>query len=154
MVDRTGWAVTAQDDPEKMTELLLEAGNEDSVLGRFYNGTPLFVLERRSVWTKVRIGSAESFGTMIGWMRTEKLAFGDDMLQVERVLILNRSEQVLVHTVEPFSGSESGIITDTQFSESLVIGEAEDGQRYAIVYSLKDGNVGLVPMTSLNEGNG
>ena len=106
------------------------------------------------MWTKVRIGSAESFGTMIGWMRTEKLAFGDDMLQVDREMIQNRSEQVLVHTVELFSGSESGVITATQFSESLVIGEAEDDQRYAIVYFLKDGSVGLVPMTSLDNGNG
>lgn len=154
MVDRTGWAVTAQDNTGEMTELLQEAGHEDSLLGNFYNGTPLFVLERGSEWTKVRIGSAESCGTMIGWMRTGNLAFGDDMLQVNREMIHNRSEQVLVHTVEPFSGSESGVITAKQFSESLVIGEAEDDQRYAIVYSLKDGSVGLVPMTSLDNGNG
>ena len=154
MVDRTDWAVTAQVDPGEMTELLQEAGNEDSALGRYYNGTPLFVLERGSVWTKVRIGSDENYGNMIGWMRTEDLAFGDEMLQVDREMIRSRSEQVLIHTVEPFSGSESGIITAAQFSESIVIGETESGQRYAIVYNLKDGNVGLVPMTSLGNGNG
>jgi len=57
--------VTAQGDPGKTTELLQEAGNEDSSLGKFYNGTPLFVLERGPVWTKFRIGSAESF--ICGW---------------------------------------------------------------------------------------
>ncbi len=154
MVDRTNWAVTAQNDPEGTTKLLPEAGSEDSPLGSFYNGTPLFVLEQGSEWTKVRIGSDGSTGTVTGWMRTEDLAFGDDMLQVNREVIQTLSEKVLKHSVEPFSGSEAGIITADQFSECLVIGEVENDQRYAIVYSLKDGNVGLIPMTGLDNGNG
>ena len=91
---------------------------------------------------------------MTGWMRTEGLAFGDDMLQVSRESIQIHSEKVLIHPVVPFIGSESGIMTATQFSECLVIGEAESDQKYAIVYSLKDGNVGFVPITSLGNGNG
>ena len=154
MVDRTDWAVTAQSDPGETTELLREAGREDSLLGSFYNGTPLFVLAHGSEWTKVRIGSEGCTGTMTGWMRTEDLAFGDEMLQVNREVIQTLSEKVLIHFVEPFIGSETGIITATQFSASLVIGEAESDQRYAIMYSLKDGNVGLVPVESLGNGNG
>ena len=154
MVDRTDWAVTAQNDPGENTKLLPEPGREDSPLGSFYNGTPLFVLEHGSAWTKVRIGSKECTGAMTGWMRTEDLAFGDEMLQVNREVIQTMSEKVLNHTAEPFTGSETGIITAAQFSECLVIGEAESDQRYAIVYSLKDGNVGLIPMTSLGNGNG
>ena len=87
-------------------------------------------------------------------MRTEDLAFGDEMLQVNREAIQIHSDKVLIHSVEPFIGSETGIITAAQFSEYLVIGEVESEQKYAIVYSLKDGNVGLVPMTSLGNGNG
>jgi len=154
MVDRTGWAVTAQTDPDATTKLLVEAGREDSLLGNFYNGTPLFVLEQGSAWTKVRIGTDENTGAMTGWMRTEDLAFGDNMLQVNRDAIQIHSEQVLIHPVVPFIGSESGIMTAAQFSECLVIGEAESDQKYAIVYSLKDGNVGFVPITSLGNGNG
>ena len=154
MVDRTGWAVTAQTDPDATTKLLVEAGREDSLLGSFYNGTPLFVLEQGSAWTKVRIGTDENTGAMTGWMRTEDLAFGDNMLQVNRDAIQIHSEKVLIHPVVPFIGSESGIMTATQFSECLVIGEAESDQKYAIVYSLKDGNVGFVPITSLGNGNG
>ena len=56
--------------------------------------------------------------------------------------------------VEPFIGSETGIITAAQFSECLVIGEVESEQKYAIVYSLKDGNVGFIPTTNLGDGNG
>ncbi len=154
MVDRTGWAVTAQADPGETTKLLPEAGREELPLGSFYNGTPLFVLEHGSEWTKVRIGSEECTGAMTGWMRTEDLAFGDDMLQVNREAIQALSEKVLIHSVEPFTGSETGILTAAQLSECLVIGEAERDQGYAIVYSLKDGNVGFVPMTGLGDGNG
>ena len=154
MVDRTDWAVTAQNDPEAATKLLLEPGREDSLLGNFYNGTPLFVLEGGSEWTKVRIGSANSNGTMIGWMQTDDLAFGDDMLQVNREAIQIHSEKVLNHPVVPFIGSDTGIMTADQFSSSLVIGEAESDQEYAIVYSLKDGDVGLIPLTDLGNGNG
>lgn len=154
MVDRTDWAVTAQADPDAATKLLVEAGREDSLLGNFYNGTPLFVLEQGSAWTKVRIGTDENTGVMTGWMRTEDLAFGDHMLQVSREAIQIHSDKVLVHSVVPFIGSESGIMTAAQFSECLVIGEAESDQKYAIVYSLKDGNVGFVPITNLGNGNG
>ena len=154
MVDRTDWAVTAQKDPEATTKLLMEAAREDSLLGNFYNGTPLFILEHGSEWTKVRIGSDGSTGAMTGWILTEDLAFGDDMLRVSREAIQIHSEKELIHSVEPFIGSETGIITAAQFSECLVIGEVESEQKYAIVYSLKDGNVGLVPMTSLSNGNG
>ena len=154
MVDRTGWAVTAQTDPDAATKLLVEAGREDSLLGNFYNGTPLFVLEQGSAWTKVRIGTDGKPGAMTGWMRTEDLAFGDHMLQVNRDAIQIHSEKVLIHPVVPFIGTESGIMTAAQFSECLVIGEAESDQKYAIVYSLKDGNVGFVPITSLGNGNG
>ena len=91
---------------------------------------------------------------MTGWIRTEALAFGDDMLRVSREAIQIHSEKVLIHSVEPLIGSETGIITAAQFSECLVIGEVESDQRYAIVYDLKDGNVGLVPTTGLGNGNG
>lgn len=154
MVDRTGWAVTAQDDPVETTKLLPEAGREELPLGNFYNGTPLFVLEHESEWTKVRIGSESCTGAITGWMRTEDLAFGDEMLQVNREAIQSLSEKVLIHSVEPFISSETGIITAAQFSECLIIGEVENDQKYAVVYSLKDGNVGLIPMTSLGNGNG
>ena len=91
---------------------------------------------------------------MIGWMRTDDLAFGDDMLQVNREAIQIHSEKVLNHPAVPFIGSDTGIMTADQFSSSLVIGEAESDQEYAIVYSLKDGDVGLIPLTDLGNGNG
>ena len=151
-VDRTNWATPAHSDPETTTELLSEAGNEDTVLGRFYDGTPLFILEQGEEWTKVKIGHGEDSGVMIGWMRTQDLAFGDDTLHVEREAIRIRSEQVLIPATETFIGSRAGQITEEQFSSCLIIGETDQG--LVIAYYLPDGDVGLIPMTSLGNGNG
>ena len=45
-VNMTGRAVPAQQDPKGTTALLAEAGKADTLLGRFYNGTPLYILEQ------------------------------------------------------------------------------------------------------------
>ena len=151
-VDRSNWATPAHSDPEATTELLSEAGNEDTVLGRFYDGTPLFILEQGEEWTKVKIGHGEDSGVMIGWMRTQDLAFGDDTLHVEREAIRIRSEQVLIPATETFIGSRAGQITEEQFSSCLIIGETDQGLE--IAYYLPDGDVGMIPMSSLGNGNG
>ena len=91
---------------------------------------------------------------MTGWMRTEDLSFGDNTLHVNREIIRIRSEQVLIHPVESFIGSRAGQLTEGQFSSCLIIGETETDQKYAIVYYLPDGDVGLIPVTSLGNGNG
>ena len=153
-VDRTNWATPAHNDPDKTTELLSEKENEDSLLGRFYDGTPLFVLEQGTEWTKVKIGHGEDIGVMTGWMRTEDLVFGDNTLHVEREKIQISSEQMLIHPVESFISSRAGQLTEGEFSSCLIIGEAETDQKYAIVYYLPDGDVGLIPVTSLGNGNG
>ena len=142
----------AHRDPEATTELLSEAGNEDTVLGSFYDGTPLFVLERGKAWTKVKIGHGEDIGVMTGWMRTQDLIFGEDTLHVEREAIRIRSEQVLIPAAETFIGSRAGQITDEQFNSCLVIGETDQG--LVIAYYLPDGVVGMIPMSSLGNGNG
>ena len=153
-VDRTDWATPLHSDPSSKTDLLKEAGDESSVIGSFYDGAPLFVLEKEEEWTKVRIGSGEEAGVMTGWMRTEELAFGDDTLHVSRETVRIQSEKILIHPVVPFAGSHAGVITNAQFSDCLVIGEAERDRNYAVVYDLRDGDVGLIPEDSLGNGNG
>ena len=153
-VDRTDWAAPAHSDPEATTKLLSEKGNEQSLLGRFYDGTPMLVLGQEEEWTKVKIGHGDDLGVMIGWARTGDLVFGDNTLHVNREAIRIRSEQILIRPTVPFIGSCAGQMTDRQFHSCLVIGKAETDQDYAIVYYLPDGDVGLIPMTSLGSGNG
>ena len=89
---------------------------------------------------------------MIGWMRTQDLVFGDDTLYVEREVIRIKSEQVLIPSVETFIASRAGQITEEQFSSCLIIGETDQGLE--IAYYLPDGDVGMIPMSSLGNGNG
>ncbi|MBR5961399.1 MAG: hypothetical protein IKZ98_10460 [Clostridia bacterium] len=154
LVDRTGWATPAQRDPGAETGLLEKAGDESTLLGRFYNGTPLFVLERGEEWTKVRIGRGGDAGVLTGWMRTDELAFGDDILGVNKESLHYAGEKILIPPVETFIGSRAGKITKDQFSDSLIIGEVETDQPYVIIYTLWSEDVGLVPASSLGEGNG
>ena len=154
LVDRTDWATPARDDPGATTDLLGEAGDESTLLGRFYNGTPLFVLERGGEWTKVRIGSGGDAGVFTGWMRTEELAFGDAILHVSTEDLRFGSEKVLVHPVETLISSRTGRITASQFSDTLIIGELETDQPYVIIYTLWNDDVGLIPVSSIGEGNG
>ena len=153
-VDRTNWAAPSHSDPYVKTNLLKEAGDESSLIGSFYDGTPLFVLERGTEWTNVRIGHGENTGVINGWMHTKDLAFGNDTLHIDRKAIRIQSEKVLIHPVEPYIGSRAGMITAGQYSGCLVIGEAMTDQNYAIVYNLRDGDVGLIPEKSFGNGNG
>ena len=73
---------------------------------------------------------------------------------MEREKIQISSEQMLIHPVESFISSRAGQLTEGEFSSCLIIGEAETDQKYAIVYYLPDGDVGLIPVTSLGNGNG
>ena len=153
-MSRTDWATPSHSDPYAKTSLLKEASDESAVLGRFYDGAPLHVLEKGGEWTKVRIGHGENAGVLTGWMRTEELAFGDEVLRTSRELIRIQSEKVMIHPAESFIGSRAGVLTREQLSSCLIIGEAETDRSYAIVYYLRDGDVGLIPEESLGNGNG
>ena len=152
MVDRTDWATPAHSNPEAKTELFGKAGEGSTLLGRFFDGTPMYVLERGTEWTRVRIGSGEGQGVMTGWVRTEELVFGDDTLNVSRENMRIHSEKFLIHPVETFAGSRAGQLTAVQFGSSLIIGETDSDE--AIVYYLPTGDVGLIPCSALWNGNG
>lgn len=74
-----GWAVVCNPNPEDRLYLRLEAGNRDDSLGKYYNGTPVQVLETKGDWCHVRI----CVNGPEGWMMKKFLAFGDQMNNVE-----------------------------------------------------------------------
>ncbi len=78
-VNREGWAVVSNPKPEERLHLRPEAGNRDVSLGKFYNGTPVRVLETDGDWCRVQIGISGPEG----WMMKKYLAFEDRMDSVE-----------------------------------------------------------------------
>jgi len=76
-VDRTGWAVVSNPDPDDRLHLRVSPDKSSRSMGKFYNGTPLRVLGTKGEWTQVQLGLGSNART--GWMMTAYLAFGADM---------------------------------------------------------------------------
>ncbi len=79
-LDQSGWAVVNNPDPADRLHLRTEASRSSASQGKFYNGTPVFVLKRNGEWTQVQIGFGNT--ALTGWMMTEFLTFGADMDRV------------------------------------------------------------------------
>ena len=72
-IDNTRWAVVNNPDPADRLNLRCEPSKSSPSLGRYYNRTPVRILEYGEEWCAVRVGPFE------GYMMTEFLAFADDM---------------------------------------------------------------------------
>lgn len=70
--DTHGWATPASANPADRLHLRAAPRRDAVSLGKYYNGTPLRVLERMGDWTQVDVLGVE------GYMMTKFLAFGDD----------------------------------------------------------------------------
>lgn len=69
------YALVHNPDPEDRLHLREKADKGARSLGKFYNRTPVRVLERGDTWTKVRVGISD--GGITGYMMTQYLAFDD-----------------------------------------------------------------------------
>ena len=78
-LDRSGWAVVNNPDPKDRLRMRTEPKKGAQSLGKFYNGTPVQVIEELGDWCYVRIGLD---GHLEGYMMTRYLAFGTKMDKV------------------------------------------------------------------------
>lgn len=77
-LDPSGWAMVNNPNPADRLHLRDRADKSSQSLGKFYNGTPVEVLEKGKTWSRVRLP-----GGITGWMMSKYLAFGKDAWQVE-----------------------------------------------------------------------
>ena len=75
-IDRTGWAVVSNPDPKDRLHLRTRPDKGAASLGKFWNGTPVRVLEEKDGWCRVEIGTD---GHLTGWMMKQYLTFGETM---------------------------------------------------------------------------
>ncbi|MGN0971101.1 MAG: SH3 domain-containing protein [Aristaeellaceae bacterium] len=75
-IDRTGWAVVSNPDPADRLHLRTKPDRGAESLGKFWNGTPVRVLEEQNGWCRVEIGTD---GHLNGWMMKQYLTFGKAM---------------------------------------------------------------------------
>ena len=78
-LDSSDWAVVNNPNPSDRLHLRSKADRSAKSLGKYYNGTPVRILEETKEWVRVDI-----FGVQ-GWMMKEYLAFGSKGHAVEAV---------------------------------------------------------------------
>lgn len=72
-LDESAYAFVNNDNPADRLHLREAPDRNSRSLGKFYNRTPVQVLERTGEWTRVRIGMEKP---LEGWMMTKYLKFG------------------------------------------------------------------------------
>lgn len=147
LMDRTGWAVVNNPDPADRLHLRVSPQRDAASLGKFYNGTPVRVLEEREDWVQVEIGLD---GNLTGWMMKKYLAYGEAMDQVQpawlKKIYRQESGPQLLY---PSAKEENPQVLDT--GSFQVVGVVEDDW-YILLTDW--GQTGYVPQSWLFDGNG
>lgn len=76
--DASGWATPNSANPEDRLHLRAAPRKDAVSLGKYYNGTPVEVIEQLGEWTHVRVLGVE------GYMMTQYLAFGRNAADVDQ----------------------------------------------------------------------
>ena len=147
-LDRTGLAVVCNPDPNDRLHLRTKPSREADSLGKFWNGTPVRVLNERDGWCQVEIGTD---GRLTGWMLKKYLVTGAKMDQVTPCF----SQQTLR---DDKAETETPIYTDLSLKERYcthsgweLMGVVND-RLYVIVTD--EGETGYAPMEWFFDGNG
>ena len=147
-LDRTGLAVVCNPDPNDRLHLRTKPSREADSLGKFWNGTPVRVLNERDGWCQVEIGTD---GRLTGWMLKKYLVTGAKMDQVTPCF----SQQTLR---DDKAETETPIYTDLSLKERYcthsnweLMGVVDD-RLYVVVTD--EGETGYAPMEWFFDGNG
>lgn len=145
-LDRSGWAKVNNPDPADRLHLRTQPTQTADSLGRFYNGTPVRVLEEKGEWCRVEIGLD---GRLTGWMMKQYLAFGESMDAVAcafpQQVLRDRYDGQKLYTSKAMEAQT------TLDGEMWVVGIAE-GDLYVLL--TPDGGTAYAPIAWFFEGNG
>ncbi len=141
-VDQTGWAIVNNPDPADRLHLRASPSRSAKSLGKFYNGTPVRVLEEQGDWAKVEIGLD---GRFTGWMMKQYLLPGGMVTTFDTAF-----PQLCLR--EEYEGSSRVARQNT--ADYYIIGllESEQGNQYILLGG--DGVTEYVPAHWLYAGNG
>ena len=150
-VGRMDWARWARVlVPEGTGRLNLHAMPDEAsaVLGSYYRGAPVRIVEPGGEWTRVDILGME------GWMMTESLAVGETMMQADYrgPWLSARGSGVMVYG-QPLEDSPCRFVRDNSWNAAFyVIGQYNE--EWLHVWCMDDGAGGYVRRDDLWEGNG
>ena len=147
-LDTSSWAVVSNPNPQDRLHLRVKPERGAKSLGKYYNGTPVRVLEQKGDWAKVSIFGVE------GWMMKEYLAFGDAGHAVEAVF---PSRMAVAEQMDHYvyaSPEAKHVVVNYQHEEHglLVLGIV--GEEWYHAWFPDDGLTGYVLQSDWWEGNG
>ena len=153
-MDMADYALVSNPNPEDRLHLRAKPDKGSYSYGKFYNRTPVLVLERGKTWTKVQIGRGGA--AMTGYMMTKFLAFDE----AEKAKLQCAFPQMHLKDAYRSSGMcmyaepRGSAVTDrlfTQERDDFIIGVSGD-EWYVVLRA--DGAVGYVPQGAFWAGNG
>lgn len=148
MLDSSGWAVVNNPNPSDRLHLRVQPERGALSLGKYYNGTPVRILDVKGEWVH-----ADIFGVK-GWMMKEYLALGDAGRAVEavfpsRVAVEAQTDHFVY--AEPVLGFPIANYQHTQHG-LLVLGIVDE--KWYHVWFPNDQLCGYVLQSEWWEGNG
>lgn len=137
-------------NPKVADRLILRATptQDGDVLGRFYSGTPVYVVSETGTWAFVRIGSEE--GTLTGYMKTEYLAKANRNHGAASLFYYSYSAGSSAALYEKKS-TGSRVLSRVESNGVYVLGDIDDDWRY--VYDASSGNYGYMRTAQLKAPN-
>ena len=150
VMDTSGWAVVNNPNPKDRLHLRVKPDRGAASLGKYYNGTPARILEKKGDWARVDI-----FGAT-GWMMAKYLAFGDDGYSVESVFPSRMPVNPTTHHyvyAEPSKEASAFCSSCENISESLLVLAVVGDEWYHVWFP--DGDLtGYAQQRDWYEGNG
>jgi len=153
-IDQSAYALVNNPNPADRLHLRVKPDRGAESLGKFYNRTPVRVLEYGKTWTKVRIGS--ELDGLTGYMMTQFLVFDEGEKAAlacafpQKHLIKDYLETGVAMYQEPSRRAEAFQRFENRHSD-FIIGVVGDDW-YVVMRS--DGAVGYVPQDYFWDGNG
>ena len=152
-IHTAAYALVNNPNPEDRLHLRAKPDKGSHSYGKFYNRTPVLVLERGETWTKVQIGRGGA--AMTGYMMTQFLAFDE----AEKAALACAFPQKMLREGQPngvhmYAEPRETAVTKRLFKQSgddFIIGVS--GEAWYVVLRA-DGTVGYVPRHAFWDGNG
>lgn len=146
-MDTSRWATPNNSNPEDRLHLRARPDKGSESLGKYYNGTPVEVLEKGKEWTRVRVGQTT------GYMMTDYLAFGSEMKKVTPYYSSKTPALLLTNVTVQQNETQS---TTIQIPRGEMAGYAVIGltSKEWIVWEQNTNSFGRIRDSELWDGNG
>lgn len=145
LLDTSDWAVVNNPNPDDRLHLRAKPERNAESFGKYYNGTPVRILEKRGAWVHVDV-----FGVQ-GWMMQKYLAFGSARHEVEAVFPSRAAKGAYSVYAEP--NTEHPIVHEQHDQPGLLV-LAIVGDDWYHAWFPEDDSTGYVLQSEWWEGNG